>query len=232
MVYGSIARGYKPAGINYFADIEEVLTFDTETLTNYEIGLKSSFLDNRLQFNVAAFYSPVNDFQLQALDVDSFERLVTNTDADIAGFELELRATPFEGFEAIAGFGYVDATFDEFINPFGGEVLDGNNLPYSPDYTYNLALQYRFPMGIFTRVEMQGFGTTFFDNPNEFQQDAYALFNARIGYERENYGVYFFANNIFDTEYQTTAFNFGEVLGDISSFGAPATYGFQVRSKF
>ncbi len=232
MVYGSIARGYKPAGVNYFADIiEEVLTFDTETSTNYEIGLKSSFLDNRLQLNVAAFYSPVEDFQLQALDVDSFDRLVTNTDADIAGFEIELRATPFERFEMIAGFGFVDATFDEFTNPFGNQELDGNNLPYSPDYTYNLALQYRFLVGIFTRLELQGFGTTFFDNPNELQQDPYALFNARIGYETDNYGFYFFANNIFDTEYLTTAFNFGS-LGDIASFGAPATYGFQVRSKF
>ena len=55
MTYGSIARGYKPAGVNYFADVEEVLTFDTETSTNYEIGLKSSLLENRLQLNLAAF---------------------------------------------------------------------------------------------------------------------------------------------------------------------------------
>lgn len=86
-------------------------------------------------------------------------------------------------------------------------------------------------MGIFARAELQGFGTTFFDNPNEYQQDPYALFNARIGYERDNYSIYFFANNIFDTEYLTTAFDFGP-LGEIASFGAPATYGFQVRSQF
>ncbi|MDJ0536397.1 MAG: TonB-dependent receptor [Xenococcaceae cyanobacterium MO_207.B15] len=231
MVYGSVARGYKPAGVNYFADVEEVLTFDTETSTNYEIGLKSSFLSNRLQLNLAAFYSPVEDFQINALDVNTFARQVANVDADIAGFEIELRATPFEGFDVIAGFGYVDTTFDDFSNPFGNEELNGNNLPYSPDYTYNLALQYRASFGLFTRLELSGLGTTFFDNPNEFQQDPYALVNARVGYERGNYGIYFFANNIFDVEYLTTAFNFGS-LGDIASFGAPATFGFQVRSKF
>ncbi len=231
MVYGSVARGYKPAGVNYFAGVEEVLTFDTETSTNYEIGLKSSFLSNRLQLNMAAFYSPVEDFQINALDVNTFARQVANVDADIAGFEIELRATPFEGFDVIAGFGYVDATFDDFSNPFGNEELDGNNLPYSPDYTYNLALQYRASFGLFTRLELSGFGTTFFDNPNEFKQDPYALVNARVGYETGNYGIYFFANNIFDVEYLTTAFNFGS-LGDIASFGAPATFGFQVRSKF
>ncbi|MEM8720141.1 MAG: TonB-dependent receptor [Cyanobacteria bacterium P01_G01_bin.39] len=231
MVYGSIARGYKPAGVNYFATTEETLTFDTETSLNYEIGLKSSFLDNRLQLSVAAFVSPVEDFQLIAFDPVSFETLVANSDADIGGFEVELRSTPFKGFEAIAGFGFVDATFDEFSDPFDSEEIDDNNLPFSPDYTFNLALQYRFPMGLFSRVELQGFGTSFFDNENEFQQDAYALFNARIGYELDNYGFYVFANNIFDTEYLTTAFNFGS-FGDVASFGAPATYGFQVRTKF
>ncbi|MEM9271479.1 MAG: TonB-dependent receptor [Cyanobacteria bacterium P01_F01_bin.143] len=231
MAYGSIARGYKPAGINFSSDIEETLTFDTETSTNYEIGLKSSFLDNRLQLNVAAFISPVEDFQLIAFDNDSFDRLIGNADADIAGFEIEMRATPVKGFDVIAGFGFVDTSFDEFSDPFDNEELDGNNLPYVPDYTFNLALQYRFPTGIFTRVELQGFGQSFFDNDNDFQQDAYALFNARIGYERDNYGIYVFANNIFDTEYLTTAFDFG-FLGEIASFGAPATFGFQVKSKF
>lgn len=231
MVYGSIARGYKPAGVNYFADAEELLTFDTETSINYEIGLKSAFFNNRLNLSLAAFFSPVEDFQLLAFDPETFTRQIANTDADIAGFEIELRATPWNGFDAIAGFGLVDATFDEFSDPFSSEELDGNNLPYSPDYTYNLALQYRFSMGIFTRLELQGFGTSFFDNPNEFQQDPYALFNARIGYELEDYGFYFFANNIFDTEYLTSSFGFGS-LGEIASFGAPATYGFQVRSNF
>ncbi|MGD1920363.1 MAG: TonB-dependent receptor domain-containing protein [Pleurocapsa sp.] len=231
MVYGLIARGYKPAGVNYFADIEELLTFDTETSTNYEIGVKTSFLKNRLKLNLAAFYSPVNNFQINAIDVNTFARQVANVDADIAGVEVELRATPFEGFDAIAGFGYVEATFDDFSNPFGGEELEGNNLPYVPDYTYNLALQYRLPIGIFARAELQGFGTTFFDNPNEYQQDPYALLNARIGYEREKYGIYFYAHNIFCTEYLTTAFNFGS-LGEIASFGAPATYGFNIKTKF
>ncbi|WP_019506864.1 TonB-dependent receptor domain-containing protein [Pleurocapsa sp. PCC 7319] len=231
MTYASIARGYKPAGVNYFADVEELLTFDTETSTNYEIGLKSSFLKDRLKLNLAAFYSPVNDFQINALDVNSFARQVANVDADIAGVEVEVKAILFKGFEAIAGFGYVNATFEDFSNPFGNEELEDNNLPYVPDYTYNLALQYRADFGLFTRLELQGVGTSFFDNPNEFKRDPYTLVNARIGYEQKNYGIYFFANNIFDTEYLTTAFDFGS-LGQIASFGNPATYGVQVKTKF
>ena len=231
MTYASIARGYKPAGVNYFADTEELLTFDTETSLNYEIGLKSSFLNNRLNFNLAAFISPVENFQINALDVNTFARQVANVDADIAGVELEVKATLFKGFDLIAGFGYVDTSFEDFSNPFGNEELEGNNLPYVPEYTYNLALQYRAEFGLFTRLELQGVGESFFDNPNEFRREPYTLVNARIGYEKENYGIYFFANNIFDTEYLTTAFDFGS-LGQIASFGNPATYGVQVKTKF
>ncbi|MGF1482041.1 MAG: TonB-dependent receptor [Cyanophyceae cyanobacterium] len=231
MAYGSIARGYKPAGVNFGGTTEELLRFETETSYNYELGLKSSWFNDRLLVNLAAFYSPVEDFQLQAVDDTGLTRQIANTDADIAGFEVEVRANPFEGFEAIAGFGYVDATFDEFTNPFRNEFIDGQRLPYSPDYTYNLALQYRAPFGLFTRLELQGFGTTFFDNPNEFEQEPFVLVNAHLGYEVGNYGIYFFANNIFDVEHLTTAFNFGS-LGNIASYGAPATLGFQVRTEF
>ncbi|MEM6611179.1 MAG: TonB-dependent receptor [Cyanobacteria bacterium P01_C01_bin.72] len=232
MMYGSIARGYKPAGVNYFATTADVITFDTETSTNYELGIKSSFLNERLQLNLAGFFSPVSDFQLIVFNETTLRSTVENADADIAGLEVELRANPFQGFEAIAGFGYLDATFDESNDSAAGEGIEDNNLPYVPDYTYNLALQYRFPVGIFARAELQGFGTAFFDNENDIQQDAYALFNARIGYEGNNYGIYFYANNIFDTEYLTTAFNFGPSLGEIASFGAPANFGLQVRTKF
>jgi|GEM_PF-3363648 len=151
--------------------------------------------------------------------------------ADIAGVEVEVRATPFKGFDAIAGFGYVDATFEDFSNPFDGEELESNNLPYVREYTYNLALQYRAKFGLFSRLELEGVGTSFFDNPNEFKRDPYTLVNARIGYEQDNYGIYFFANNIFNTEYLTTAFDFGS-LGQIASYGNPATYGVQVKTQF
>ncbi|MEO1340481.1 MAG: TonB-dependent receptor, partial [Cyanobacteria bacterium J06635_13] len=187
MIYGSIARGYKPGGVNYFATTAEVLTFETETSTNYELGIKSSFWDERLQLNFAGFYSPVSDFQLIVFNEATLRSTVENADADIAGLEIELRANPFKGFEAVAGFGYIDATFNESLDSAGDEGIEGNDLPYVPDYTYNLALQYRFPVGIFARAELQGFGTTSFNNENDIQQGAYALFNARIGYEREDY---------------------------------------------
>lgn len=115
-----------------------------------------------------------------------------------------MRATPVDGFDVIAGFGFV-AEFTDYTNPFTGENFDGNQLLFAPNFTYNLALQYRAPSGIFARGELQGLGTTYFNEGNLLKQDPFALVNARLGYEFKNYGLYLFANNLFDTEYVTYA---------------------------
>ena len=97
--------------------------------------------------------------------------------------------------------------------------------------TYNLALQYRSPSGIFARAELQGLGTTYFNEDNSLKQSPYVVVNARLGYEFDNYGIYLFANNIFNTQYFTQATNF-DPFGFLVSPGVPATVGVQFRSRF
>ncbi|MEM1256549.1 MAG: TonB-dependent siderophore receptor [Cyanobacteria bacterium P01_H01_bin.21] len=230
MAYGSITRGYRPPGTNFGPGSEETATYDAERSWNYEVGLKSSWLDDRLAVNLALFHNPVDNFQVLLFDQigGSF---TDNADVSITGFELEARATPVTGFDIVAGLGLIDAEFTDFINPFTGENSEGNQLTFAPDLTYNLAFQYRSPQGVFGRLELQGLGTTFFDDANTLEQDPYAIVNARLGYEAENLGIYLFANNILDTEYINQAFALPPI-GAIASYGAPATYGVQVRTRF
>ena len=83
---------------------------------------------------------------------------------------------------------------------------------------------------MFGRVELVGFGTTYFDDINTIKQDPYALVNVRAGYEFKNNGIYLFANNIFNTEYVTQVFD--GAAGRYGTYGAPSTYGFQLKSRF
>ncbi|MCM3881016.1 MAG: TonB-dependent receptor, partial [Vicinamibacterales bacterium] len=58
MVYGSASTGYKGGGVNprpFFA--EQLKTFESEELTSYELGFKSTVFDNTLRFNAAAFFT-------------------------------------------------------------------------------------------------------------------------------------------------------------------------------
>ena len=230
MTYGSITRGYRPPGVNFGPGNEETATYEAERSWNYELGLKSSWLENRLAVNLAVFHNPVENFQVLLFD-EIGGSFTDNADVSITGVELEARATPITGFDIIAGLGIVDAEFTDFTNPFTGEDSTGNRLTFAPDVTYNLAFQYRSLTGFLGRVELQGLGRTFFDDANTLKQDPYGIVNARLGYEAEHFSLYLFANNIFDTEYINQAFSLPPI-GAIASYGAPATYGVQFRTTF
>lgn len=230
LAYASFTRGYRPGGLNPTAEQAAVLEYQEETSWNYELGVKTTWLDNRLTANLALFTNQIEDYQVLLRGFDAFSNQIVNANARVNGVEFELRATPIEGLALTAGLGYIDAQFTDYTNPFTNENFNGNQLPYAPSYTYNLAAQYRSPGGFFGRLEIQGSGVSFFEDANRFRQDAFALVNARLGYEWDNAGVYLFANNLFDVRYMTTAFT---ALGqDYASFGEPRTFGVQVRARF
>ncbi|NDJ18594.1 TonB-dependent receptor domain-containing protein [Myxacorys almedinensis] len=230
-VYGSVTRGYKPGGFNLRAETRNVLEFQPEKSWNYEVGIKSSLFDNKLTASLAYFITDVDDYQVISAGPDGIFRDVSNAQVNINGLELELLAKPAPGFELNASLGYVNGRYNQFVNPFLGTDFSGNRVTYSPRITYNVGAQYRSPNGLFARAEVQGFGTTFFDDANQIRRAPFALVNARIGYEGKNYGVYLFGNNLFDTRYYTQAFVFPPP-NVIAAFGNRATYGVQLKLNF
>lgn len=233
MAYGSIARGYRAQGVNFRAAVPEQLFFDEEQSWNYEVGLRSSWLEDRVTANLSLFHNPIEDYQVPSTDpATGLFGFVDNAGVTINGLEAELRARPVEGLDLTAGFGWLDATYTDYTDPVLGD-FNGNRLTYSPDYTLNLAAQYRSTDGIFGRLEAQGVGTTFFDDANTLKQAPYILINARVGYEfRERQGLYLFANNLFDYRPLTTQASFfgGSLVP--ATYGAPASFGVQYRQQF
>ena len=228
LLYGSITRGYRPPGASFDPISEDTAVFEAETSWNYEVGFKSSWLEDRLSVNVAGFYNDVSNFQFPSLQ--GGEVVIGNADTRVIGGELEIIARPVSGLELIAGVGLLNAEFRNGTDAFTGIALAGNRTPFTPNLTYNVAAQYRSETGFFGRLEVIGFGNTFFDELNTIEQEAFALANLRLGYEYEDYGFYAFANNVFDTEYVTQAFELS--TGTVGTFGAPRTFGVQVRAKF
>lgn len=230
MVYSTIAKGYRPSGFNYRADDETTRRFREEISWTYELGLKSSWFSDRLIANLSVFHTDVDNYQVLLADDFGFFRNVASAGVSVTGLEFELKAQPTQGLEFVAGVGYVNSQFQDYTNPFTGINFSNNRVPYAPEITYNLAAQYRSPGGIFARLELRGYGTTYFDDANQVKQDPFALINARIGYEKSNYGIYLFANNLFDTRYITSGFLFPPP-NVTAGFGEPLTYGVQVRAN-
>ena len=154
-------------------------------------------------------------------------------EAHSQGFELELIARPVTGLEFVAGYGYIEAEFDEYEDLRGN--FDGNTLPFAPRYTYNMATQYRHSLWgstvLFGRVELQGTGKLYFDETNAESQGAYELVNARVGFETDHFDVCIWGKNLFDEEYVPVAFEFPGT-GWLGTSGDPCTFGIGITGRF
>lgn len=242
MGYTSVTRGYLTGGYNFkWATNVNNLTYDPEYTWNYEIGLKSSWFDNRVIANISAFYIEMKDKQVTEWDTASgYVKMIRNaSNAYSRGLELTLQASPpVRGVDLFAGFGVIEAEINDWItteydNTTGGSYqydYSGNRLPNAPNYTYNLGGQYRHISGFFCRVDWLGTGSVYSDSKNTAKESGYQIFNLRLGFERENYDIHLWCKNLFDEEYLQVRFaSSGDhqgLDGDPRMIGATFTYRF------
>lgn len=241
MTYVSVSRGYLAGGYHYSqATSEENFTYDPEYTWNYEIGTKTSWLNNKLMANLSAFYIDIKDKQVAEFDPILIVPEITNAaEAHSMGVELELQARPMQGLDFFAGFGYTEAKIDDWIATemdmmtyqFVTYDYEDKYLPDAPEYTYNLGVQYRHLSGFFGRVDLLGTGSFYHDAKNRVKEDGYELVNLRLGYEREHFDIIFWCKNLFNEEYETVRFEWagagvGGMDGEPRMFGATVTYRF------
>lgn len=134
MTYASVATGFKGGGLNPrpFSS-NQVVAFGPETMTSYELGLKSQWFDRKLTANVALFYSRYEDLQLTSSRPDAngapFVGPTNVGREDLSGIEIELFARPIRGLEFNLGFGYTDAEFKDLGNAIGCAGLPSGVAP-------------------------------------------------------------------------------------------------------
>ena len=135
-VYGKVAQGWKAGGYNGEAPSAEAFydSYNPEEVLSYELGLKSRFLNDRVQFNAAAFMNDISDMQFSVFleGTGGAASTVSNAGAaTVKGLELELAAQITDGLRLGANYGYLDTQYDEFIE-LGQNVKDTKDFPYAP----------------------------------------------------------------------------------------------------
>lgn len=235
--YASWSQGYLPGGFNVFsASSKDTFYYKPEYSTNYELGLKTHWLDNKLQANVSAFYSDIRDKQVRE-EVPSAGigtwKFTNSAKAHTSGVELEVRAYPLEGWELRGGVGYARSEIDEWTvsTPSGGRKnYSGNRLPWAPDLTYHLGVGYTHSSGFFAQAEYLGSGKQYFDAENTLSDPGYNTVNLQFGYRGENLTVAIWGKNVFDTHYITKKLvaNGNKIVED----GNPFSFGTTVSWSF
>lgn len=233
-IYAKAAAGYQSGGFNASNDDPTQAGYGGVNSWNFELGYKSSWFDDKLTSRAALFYSRFHGYQDFRFNTNNpTEAFVVNAErAHSYGAELELEARPVKEWEFSAALGYTEAKFDRFNDAVNGANFNDKNITFVPKFTALLAAQYTFREHLYARAEMQGVGDYYLNENNSAKQNAYALFNARVGYEWKNFEVFFFGRNLFDKRYANNALDFPAPTGLILQPGDPMTYGFGLTARF
>lgn len=145
-----------------------------EVSSAFEAGVKGSLFDGRITYDLAGYYTTIEDMQFFEFFVGGFGllRVVSNIDeVEIYGGEINLTAEIIEGWTV---FGSANVTESEIKENASRPVTVGNNSPYTADYTLNFGTQLEVPMtssmDFVGRADYRVTGPTWFhtlqDDPN------------------------------------------------------------------
>jgi iron complex outermembrane recepter protein len=207
MLYGRFATGYRPGGPNVLppeAAGQFPATFGPDKTNNYEIGLKGSFLQHRLVFDVAAYDVEWKNIQLIAF-INGFSGLANGKGARSRGIEFAAEARPAAGLTLSLNGAYTNAKLTGDAPAVGG--ADGNVVPLVPKFSGSANADYDFPVG----GKVRGFGgmsfrfagrrqASFVGNPAAGIDPVSAPFTLR------SYGLLDFHAGVTDGRWRLTAF--------------------------
>lgn len=146
-LYGRIAEGWKSGGFNSdVGELAAISAYKPQTSTSVEFGIKKMMLNNRAQINVAVFQNKISDQQLTRLMPGTTQSVLINAgQSTYRGFELEGALVPADGWKLQAGYGYLKADFDSFmddaLNIPGQPIIEtasNKETPFAPKHTLSL----------------------------------------------------------------------------------------------
>jgi iron complex outermembrane receptor protein len=242
-VFASYSQGFKSGGFDM--GIPDPKPYLPEKLTDYEVGVKTTALDNRLRANVSAFYYDYTNLQVQEVIGVSIQtsNAATAHDYGVEG-ELTYLVTPALEVDTSAAWTharYVDYSGPDPARPLVNSVdFSGNALDNAPDYQATLAAQYTWdlPMGSFTARGQSQYSSRFYFAPNNLallSQGAYVKGDL-FGIYRPNsaWEVTAYVKNVGDTTTKTSALVASPLVGNpvLGSLAPPRLMGLELQYKF
>lgn len=246
MVYGQVSRGFKAGG---FSSASCNAPFDPEEIDAFEVGLKSTLLENTLRANASAFFYDYGNVQVE--EVNSPFTIVNNAQAEVKGIELDVLYLPTPAWEFAANLSYLDATYTEFrnidvtvqlINAIPGvgteEDLAGLPLNRSPEWTLGASLQYTWEFDSAGRISARADATYKDDlKLREFDraenvQESHTIYNAFLSYysPSESFVIRGFVKNVTD---EAVLAGLISAQGYVSaSYNLPRTWGVDIDYRF
>jgi iron complex outermembrane recepter protein len=227
LIYATYSKGFRPGGVNRLGP--NLPPYQADFLKNYEIGWKTTWLNNHLRFNGAFFREDWDNFQFAFLGAFGLTQITNAGGARIKGVESELQWAVVGGFSLSAGLTVLEPVLSEelcaHLNPngtpdttcTGADVLSpvGTQLPSTSRVKWNTVARYDFPLGEFSAFAQGAFvyQTAQWDDlrleqrAEIGQNPAYGTLDLAFGLDRNSYALELFLANAFDKRGEVFRFN-------------------------
>jgi len=255
MAYFTYSTGFRSGGFSARASTLDVLQAgeSPETLKNFELGVKSEWLEDRLRLNATVFHMLYENMQIESnipcpsCGTGGQQTAVLNVGrATIDGAELELSGRLTDHWTLSGTLGLLDAKYDRFFTDLlgTGTPSDFSNLPLrrAPDVTYSAQSIYDFPVPIGDLSFFIGYNwtsdyaDTIDDHPGT-HIDSFGMLNSSLTYKYNNWTGAVFGNNLTDEGAFTHTYAVGPTPqgGSLWKFAnprTPRTYGMKLTYRF
>ena len=219
LAFASITRGYKGGGINVDARINppaDPLTYETEYLWNYEVGLRGSWLEQRLVGEVTAFHLQRRETQVRdsAGFGGNYRFFTANArHAEVSGLEASASFAATRNWTLHGSFSQLESSLDRF-RLTNGSLGGGRRLANTPRHGYTLGTRLGSDQGWFGRVELVGRSRQFDSNNHEEARSAFNVVNGSVGCAHGPWTFTLWARNLLDERYEKRVFFFGNADPD------------------
>jgi iron complex outermembrane receptor protein len=238
VVFAKYSTGFKAGGfqtdvISFPFAPGSPLGFLPEFVTNYELGYKSYWFDDKLSLNLAAYYLEWEDKQEQIFTGLAF--LIRNAaNATSRGFEAELAARPTDWLTLDANLAYLNAKYEEFPT---SPASEGKTFPGLPEFAGSVGAQIDTPIfndtAFFARADLIFRGESYTDTTNVLKSGSSTTLNLRMGLQEQegDWGIFLWGRNVTDevTIGGAQTFPFPASTIVTRSPGLGRTYGIELR---
>ena len=254
LTHATLSRGYKAGGVNPSSDLSpEQLAFDTEFLWNFEIGLNSSLLDDKINTRVSAFYAKRKDQQTKNSTpvqvtlgsgniITRFPEITSNAaKGSNYGLEAELVWNVNKRLNLKGSIGLLNASFEEYLQRDNTGLindLSGRDQAHAPNYQYAIGAEYKINANFTAGLVLEGKDGFYFSDSHNERADSYQQVNANLSYKRKNITTTLWGRNLLDEKYDTRGFFFPNNPGNgyapekYTQKGEPRVFGVNLSIDF
>ena len=244
-VFARVATGFRPGGPNVIpvgAPPGTPGSYDSDELTNYELGFRADSPSGRFALDVTAYFLDWEDVQLFA-QINGVGLNANGGTAESKGVEFAVTGRPVDGLTLSLNGAYTDAYLTEDTDPLiGGH--DGDPLPYVPEWSFGADANYEWQvMG--DALAYVGANVGFVDDrPVDFnnlapdgsvrEADGYTTVNARAGIDFGRWSIEIYGRNLSDEEGVNNILAEGVLPNGNVGLGLirPRTYGLSLGASF